>query len=271
MTIDYRVVHDPDELKAIVELETVVWSMPLSEAVPHNMLFAVIHSGGVVIRADEDGQLVGFALGMVAQRDREVILWSHMAGVIPSRQGGGIGFGLKQAQRQWALEHGFTVMGWTFDPLQRRNANFNLHHLKAVTNSYHTNFYGEMTDGLNKGMPSDRLEVTWNLQAEAVIAAAGGKSPERLQGTDPVDAFLLYSTDDGLPQTRSVPALTERRYAVEIPYHLAALKRDHMQRAVDWQLALRGVMQAAFAEGYQAVDVADDGRRCWYILEKSNL
>ena len=58
MTIEYRVVDDPEELKAIVELQTVVWSMPASEAVPHNMLFAVIHGGGNVIRADLDGELL---------------------------------------------------------------------------------------------------------------------------------------------------------------------------------------------------------------------
>src|SRR5689334_21440814 len=127
MRIEYRVVDDPDELKEIVDLEAVVWSMPLSEAVPHNMLFAVIHSGGVVLRADSDGELVGFALGLVALRGEEPILWSHLAGVVPMRQGQGIGVGVKQAQRRWALEHGFKIIAWTYDPLQRGNANFNLH------------------------------------------------------------------------------------------------------------------------------------------------
>src|SRR5688572_20254347 len=174
MTIEYRVIHDPEELKEIVELETIVWSMPASEAVPHNMLFALIHSGGVVIRADKDGAAVGFALAIVALRGKEPILWSHMAGVIPSHQSGGIGFALKQAQRIWALEHSFKVIAWTFDPFQRKNAHFNLHLLKAVTSSYHINFYGAMTDRINKAPPSDRLELPWPLHDAAVLAAAHG-------------------------------------------------------------------------------------------------
>ena len=132
MPVAYRVVEDPEELKAIVELQTVVWSMSASDAVPHNMLMAVIHGGGNVIRADLDGELVGFSLGLAALHGDERLLWSHMAGVVPAHQGKGIGTGIKFAQRRWALDHGYNVIAWTFDPLQRGNANFNLHVLKAT-------------------------------------------------------------------------------------------------------------------------------------------
>jgi predicted GNAT superfamily acetyltransferase len=269
MTIEYRVIHDPEELKVIVELETIVWSMPASEAVPHNMLFALIHSGGVVIQADEDGKAVGFALAIVALRGKEPILWSHMAGVIPSHQSSGIGFALKQAQRVWALEHGFKVIAWTFDPLQRKNAKFNLHLLKGVTSSYHVNFYGEMMDGINKGMPSDRLEVDWNLEDEAVIAAANGAPSTPIGDDYPVEAFLLHSLPDGLPHVQLPSSLSEKRYYVEIPYHLAALKRDNIQLAKNWQIGLREAMGSAFAQGFEAVDFVNAGERCWYVLEKS--
>jgi predicted GNAT superfamily acetyltransferase len=267
--IDYRVVHDPDELKEIVTAQGVVWSMPLDEAVPDNMLMAVIHSGGVVIRADEAGRLVGFAMALVALRGRDLILWSHMAGVIPSHQGQGVGFGLKQAQRRWALEHGFPVMAWTFDPMQRRNANFNLHRLRAVSSTYLVNFYGAMNDGINQGMPSDRLEVTWNLLAEPVVAAASAAPPAVAAGDHPQEAFLLYGDADGQPRRWQPDSLTAFRYGVEIPYHLAALKRDDIERAKAWQIALRQTLQAAFAQGYAAVDFAADGQRCWYVLEQT--
>jgi predicted GNAT superfamily acetyltransferase len=268
MTIEYRVVDDPEELKEIVDLEAVVWSMPLSEAVPHNMLFAIIHSGGVVIRADDDGELVGFALGLVALRGQEHILWSHMAGVIPARQGQGIGFALKQAQRRWALEHGFNVIAWTYDPMQRGNANFNLHLLKTVTNQYHVNFYGEMADGINKGMPSDRLEVTWNLLDENVVIAADGGAPKSAADTYPRESFLLYSDDAGSPHVSLPSAWNSQWHFAEIPFQISALKRDNIERAKAWQLALREAMRSAFANGYQAVDFADDGKRCWYVLKK---
>jgi predicted GNAT superfamily acetyltransferase len=268
MTIEYRVVEAPAELKEIVHLEATVWSMPLSQSVPDNLLSAIIHGGGVVIRADSDGELVGFTMGMVALRGQEHILWSHTAGVLPSRQGRGIGFGLKQTQRRWALEHGFKIIGWTYDPLQRGNANFNLRLLKGVTNSYHVNFYGEMVDGINKGMPSDRFEITWNLLDASVIAAANGAAPKPRIDTYPQEAFLLYSDDDGSPHVSLPSTWTSRWHFAEIPFQLAALKRESIERAKAWQLALREAVINAFANGYQAVDFADDGKRCWYVLEK---
>jgi predicted GNAT superfamily acetyltransferase len=269
MTIQYRVVHDPEELQAIVDLETVIWSMPHSDAVPDNMLFAIIHSGGVVIRADDAGELVGFALGLVALRGKEPILWSHMAGVVPSRQGQGVGFALKQAQRRWALDNGFRVIAWTYDPLQRGNANFNLHLLKTVTNQYHINFYGEMTDGINRGMPSDRLEVTWNLLDEKVVMAADGRAPGSNVDIYPRESFLLYSDDDGTPYLNLPSVWNSRWHFAEIPFQISALKRDNLELARTWQLALREALRGAFAHAYQAVDFADDGHRCWYVLEKN--
>lgn len=268
MTIEYRVVEDPEELKAIVNLQTVIWSMSASEAVPHNMLFAIIHGGGNVIRADLDGELVGFTLGIVALHANEPILWSHMAGVVPAHQGKGIGSGLKYAQRRWALEHGYKLIAWTFDPLQRGNANFNMHLLKAVASDYHVNFYGMMTDGINAGMPSDRLEAKWNLLDPLVIASENIHSPQPVVDTFPHEQFLLYSDDDGETHVRLPLAWTSTFYFAEIPFQLAKLKRDNLEKAKSWQIHLREALGSAFAAGYQAIDFADDGKRCWYILGK---
>jgi predicted GNAT superfamily acetyltransferase len=267
--IKYRVVTDPNEMKELVPLQAAIWSMPVNEAVPHNMLHAVVHVGGVIIRADDGDQLVGFAMAMVGWLNNEGILWSHMAGVIPSYQGRGIGFALKQEQRKWALKRKYKTIAWTFDPMQRGNANFNLHLLKTVSSTYHVNFYGEMTDGINAGMPSDRLEATWNLLAEPVVVAAKGSAPAPPTTDYPQEDFLLYSDADGQPHTRQLSALTARWYFAEIPYHLAALKSENIQRAKEWQLMLREVLSAAFAQGYVAVGFVEDGGRCWYVLEKS--
>ena len=83
-----------------------------------------------------------------------------MAGVLPAWQGQGLGLALKLAQRQAILEQGLTDwVTWTYDPLQRTNAVFNIHRLGAVCNTYKANWYGEMRDGLNAGTPSDRCQV----------------------------------------------------------------------------------------------------------------
>ncbi len=254
---------------SIVHLQIEVWAMADAlQAVPHNLIYAIIHGGGNVIRADQDGVPVGFTLALVALEDGVPILWSHMAGVIPSLQGQGIGFRLKYEQRRWALEHGYKTIAWSFDPLQRGNANFNLHLLKATASAYHVNFYGVMTDGINAGMPSDRMVAVWALEDEAVAAAESGMYAPGVESF-PREAFLLTSDDDGTPHVQPPDSWTHEWLFAEIPYQISALKRDNLELAKNWQIAAREGLGGAFDHGYVAVDFADDGKRCWYILRKS--
>src|SRR5437868_1566843 len=157
-----------------------VWGLPPRDAVPSNLLHAMVNSGSLVVGASEDNKLIGMALMFPTDRSKHKRLWSHMAAVDPAYQSQGIGFGLKQFQRKWALEKGYQEIGWTFDPLQRGNANFNLHVLGTVTNTYHVNFYGEMTDGINAGLPSDRVEAVWHLRNQRVKQLGEHKQPSPL-------------------------------------------------------------------------------------------
>lgn len=264
--ITYREIHDPEELKQVATLETLVWNMGAEDAVPHNMMMAVIHSGGLVNGAYEDGALVGFGLCQPMRHGSQWGLWSHMAGVLPRMQGKGVGFGIKQHQRRWALEHDFPLICWTFDPLQRGNANFNLRILKGSTNTHHTNLYGAMTDGINAGMESDRLEIAWWLSAPEVVAAADGQPPPPAASSAPREDFLLFTDDEGMPRLREPLTVKSRYHFAEIPKNLGALKQKSIDQAKDWQFKLRTALQYAFAQGYRAVDFAEDDRACWYVL-----
>lgn len=266
MAIEYHAIETIADLEHIIDLEKEVWQMSDREAVPVNILHAVVHSGGCVIGAYDAGKLIGFALAILARDEHEFYLWSHMAAVQPSYQAQGIGFQLKQAQRQWALARGYQTMRWTFDPLLRGNANFNLHRLGAVAKCYHINFYGEMRDGLNAGMDSDRLEVTWHLNDARVIAHAA-------EQIAPVDAgtlgdFLLAADADNQPLVMPTTKLDAPFYRVEIPYHFSRLKQTNRPLATAWQEGLRTVLRAAFAQGYTAVDFWRQGEKCWYVLRQ---
>ena len=267
----YREILDPEELRKVVTLEIDVWNMSNAEdAVPHNMMMAVIHSGGLVNGAyDDDGTLVGFGLCQPARHGNQWGLWSHMAGVLPGLQGKGIGFGIKQHQRRWAMAHDYPLISWTFDPLQRGNANFNLRILKGTTNAHHTNLYGTMTDGINAGMESDRLEIAWKLDAPNVIAAADGTPVPPPVTSYPRADFLLYSDEAGTPHLRDPLTVDAAFHFAEIPKNLAALKQQSIEQAKLWQLKLRTALQYAFAHGYTAVDFAGDERRCWYVLQRT--
>jgi predicted GNAT superfamily acetyltransferase len=264
--ITYREIRESQHLEAIVDLQGVVWQSSDRESTPHNTLLAIIHRSGSIIGAFDGERVIGFTLAFISRFDDTFGMWSHMAAVHPDYQRQGIGFQLKHEHRLWCLREGYRLMKWTFDPLQRGNANFNLRQLGGYSNSYHVNFYGAMTDGLNQGMPSDRLEITWDMLSERVTASAQQTLP--LVTTDyPARAFLLTQNADQSPK-RSEQNLTQPYHFAEIPYDINTLKQNQMDLALDWRFALRDVMLRVLEEGYRVVDFVTQDGRCWYVFEK---
>ena len=98
---------------------------------------------------------------------------SHITGVLPGTAGRGVGAALKWHQRQWALERGLSRITWTYDPLIARNSYFNLARLGARPDTYFVDFYGLMNDGPNRGQPTDRMQVVWDLSAQPTLECAG--------------------------------------------------------------------------------------------------
>lgn len=248
--MEYRVLTTTDELQAAFRLEIAVWGVDPADAVPTSMLRAVQHAGGVLHGAFDADQLIGVTLAFPARADAGWVLWSHMAGVDPAHQGQGIGCQLKHRQREWALTNGYDQIRWTFDPLQRGNANFNLRQLGATAHQYHVNFYGTMRDAINRDdLPSDRLEAIWRLRdSPPSTAADAGDCP-----------FLLI--DAGLPERRPLDGESPVVRA-QIPRRLAALNAE---QRLQWRLALREVLVEAFARGYRAVDFTAENA---YVLRR---
>jgi len=264
--IAYRVLETIEELEQVVDLEMLVWDLPARDATPSGLLHAMVNNGSLVVGAYDNQVIVGMALMFPSSQHNHTHLWSHMAAVHPNYQGQGIGFGLKQFQRIWALENGYNSMGWTFDPLQRGNANFNLHVLGATANIYHVNYYGDLTDGLNAGLPSDRLETTWSLKAPRVKQLSQKKSPTPLVTSGNISNFhfLLRRSQENL-QLNAFPVVPQFCLA-EIPQNVNHLKHEMPELALKWRLALRDTMQHAFAAGYTAHDLVTIEDRPYYAL-----
>lgn len=264
----YRPVQNHDELEQLVNLEIYVWQMSERGAVPEHIMQVIRVCGGSILGAFEEERMVGFTLALLAKRRGSYLAWSHMAAVHPDYRSQGIGFRLKQEQRLWALSQGYDTIGWTFDPMRRRNAKFNLRHLGVRIGVYHPDFYGEMTDALNAGMPSDRFEVTWALNDPRVVAHAAGNLTQTTYSAQD-HAFLLESSDGETARLADdhLATLDESCYFIELPYSIHYLWRQSQQRVIDWQLLMRDAFLAAFDAGYQVVDLADTGSRAWYVLQ----
>ena len=162
---------EPRDLAKIIGLFERTWGVGRSP--DRAMLLALDYAGNTVLLATERGRPVGATLGFIGWTNG-LHLHSHMAAVVPWHRGGGVGFALKLFQRALCLEHGIAEMRWTFDPLIRRNAHFNLVKLGAEVTAFLPDFYGRLDDVISGSDHSDRFEVRWRLDSERVLRALSG-------------------------------------------------------------------------------------------------
>ena len=157
--VNIELVNDPQKAQQLAQLLAEVWGEKNSISV--DVIIAVVHSGGYASLAISElsgkRQTVGGSLALVGRHDNK--LHSHVTGIKGDLRNSGIGSALKQHQWAWAKENDFAAISWTFDPLVRRNAHFNLVTLGAKVVSYHRDFYGELDDAINSGDSTDRLVV----------------------------------------------------------------------------------------------------------------
>src|SRR5256884_7063845 len=160
-----------DEFHHCVDLQREIWGEADLEVEPATMFVVAAHSGGEVLGAFDGDPLVGYSLAVVGLRDRVPYLHSHMTGVHSEYRDRGVGRRLKLFQRTEALGRGIRLIQWTFDPLELRNAHFNLNRLGAICRRYLPNLYGITTSPLHRGLATDRLVAEWLLDSPRVLAA----------------------------------------------------------------------------------------------------
>ena len=176
--ITIRLLHSLDDFHRCVQIARAVWSDAELDTEPVVTYVIAHHTGGQILGAFDGETMVGFTKAYVGLHDQIPYLHSHMAAVLPEHRNRHIGRQLKLAQRDDALRRGLRLIEWTFDPLETKNAHFNINRLGAISRRYIPNFYGITTSPLHRGMPTDRLLVEWHLDSPRVIAAMNALAPE---------------------------------------------------------------------------------------------
>lgn len=239
-----------EEFDACVALQREAFGLPDLELSPRRHLIVARSAGGYTLGAFDGARLVGFVLTQVAVRGRaEVVGYSHMMAVARDQQNRGVGARLKWAQRERALSEGRRFLHWTWDPVQSRNAHFNLNRLGCVVRKYAENYYG--TDystvtgrfGEHLGLDSDRLVAEWELDSPRVEALARGERQE----------------ESGEPTA-----------SVEIPPDWGSLVREDPQRARAELMRVRTEFQAALARGLHCAAFEREGARPRYLFFDSS-
>lgn len=210
--------HDPAEFDACVELEQATWQYSAGELLPRRVFFLADKLGGHVLGAWDGDRLVGFNLGLPAQRGGMGYIHSQMLAVLPEYRNSGLGRLMKLQQRELALQQGIRLIEWTYDPLEIKNSFFNLARLGAISRRYVPDFYGVSSSPLQGGLPTDRLYAEWWI---------GSAHARRVLAKEPL------------------PQRVEMRVAV--PAQIYAWKADGDRRAAQAQELVRTGLQQAFA------------------------
>ena len=206
---------------------------------------AVEHAGGYVVGAYSGEALVGASAGFLGiDLQGQPVLHSHISGVVDP--GRGVGGALKLHQRAWALSRGISAVTWTFDPLVRRNAWFNLVKLGATGVEYLPDFYGPMTDGVNGGESSDRLFTRWDLTASP-------HGPLDVSG-----AVLVLDDVRGKPAPGSGSVPDAAVLTLRLPADVESMRTAEPATATAWRLAVRRALVPAFADGFTVQGMTSD-------------
>lgn len=241
--LEIRELSSLDELHACVRLQREVWGADFTEVVPASLLKVNREVEGVTAGAlAPDGELVGFVYGLTGIRAGRPSHWSHMLGVRASHRGMGIGFRLKQFQRDYLLARGVEEMRWTFDPLVAGNAHFNLNLLGAGVETYLVDAYGDTGSGIHS-LGTDRFVARWWLPrgAEGSHGPRGASVDWSLAATLPASGG--WPNGNGWPQA----------VRIAVPGDILDLKRRAPEEAGAWRRSTRDAFQSALRAGYRVV------------------
>ena len=244
-------VQDPNQIRKIMPVVRSAWGMTDPEQLVKDIVAAMRFHGGVVLLATEGDKTVGMHFSFAGKKGGKTYLYSHMTGVVNEKKYGGVGEQLKLRQKEWALENGYDLIVWTFDPLMSLNANFNVHKLGTIARTYLRDFYGEMEDSLNFGIPTDRFVTEWWIdreKPETGTPAVFANSPEEL------DRFKEIN-----------PA--ETVIGVYIPADYVSMKGEDHQKALRVRIELRREFEELFDRGFVVTDYSR--KDCYYVLEKN--
>ncbi|MGA2724302.1 MAG: GNAT family N-acetyltransferase [Bryobacteraceae bacterium] len=199
--IEIRRLHRFNEFEDAVRLQQTIWGFADMEMLPMRSFVVSGNVGGQLFGAYDGGEMVGFLIAVPGIKPGpRAYLHSHMLGVLPAWRDAGIGRLLKLRQREEALERGIELIEWTFDPLELKNAFFNIERLGAIVRRYSENHYGVSDSPLHGGLPTDRLIAEWWLDSPRVRAVLAGEAMARSvqeRIVYPADMARIRSEDPG--------------------------------------------------------------------------
>ena len=198
--IEIRTLTEREDLKSAVRLQRQIWGFEDVDLIPLRLFVVASKIGGQVYGAFDGSQMIGFCMAIPGLKPGgKTYLHSHMLGVLPEYRNTGVGRTLKLTQRDDALSRGIDLMEWTFDPLEVKNAFFNMERLGAIVRRYVPNQYGTSSSPLHGGLPTDRCIAEWWISSPRVKAILAGqplaRPPVEMRIAIPSDIATIRAND----------------------------------------------------------------------------
>ncbi len=239
--IEVRDLSEHRQFADAVQLQRRIWNFQDLELLPVRLFVVATKVGGQALGAYENGHMVGFCLAIPGLKPGgKYYLHSHMLGVLPEYGNRGIGRMLKLRQREEARGRGIDLIEWTFDPLEIKNAYFNIERLGAIIRRYVENQYGSSSSPLHAGLPTDRCIAEWWIESARVHSVLAGDGVE--------------------------PGQIEAR--IEVPAEVGALRESHPRRAREIQKSIGEQFADCFARGLAVTGFEKSETRGTYLLGK---
>jgi predicted GNAT superfamily acetyltransferase len=223
--IELRALTESRQFQEAVELQKTVWGFSDIELLPVRLFVVATKVGGQAFGTFDGNAMVGFLLSIPGLKPGGgSYLHSHMLGVLAQYRNQGVGRMLKLRQREDALQRGIKLIEWTFDPLELKNAFFNMERLGAIVRRYVENQYGTTTSPLHGGLPTDRCVAEWWLASPHAEAVLAGRTPAR--------------------------DVVER---IEVPADIDVIRREEPRRAREIQRSLGARLMSGFDRGLAVI------------------
>ena len=265
--MEIRPLHSLEEFQRCVEIQKEVWGFDDPyDIVPLPLLVVSERNDGIVLGAFEKNEMIGFVYSLPGTHQNQKVQWSHMLAVVSSLRNTDIGYKLKIAQYQAAQELGYDVIEWTYDPLESKNAYFNLHKLGCVAQEYEINIYGITSSPLHSGTPTDRLIASWP------IPPLRKELPDFKTVPSGHPVITVTHFEDGALMIDDVQLDRNEQYLfLEIPYDMQHLKSVSAEAPLQWRLKTRDAFVHYLGTGYVVYSFLnfreETPRRSFYVLK----
>jgi predicted GNAT superfamily acetyltransferase len=237
--IEIRQLVELEEFAGVVRLQREIWGFQDVELLPLRLFVVADKIGGQVLGAFDAGKMVAFCLCIPGLKaGGKQYFHSHMLGVLPPYRNTGLGRRMKLAQREYALASGIDLIEWTFDPLELKNAFFNIERLGAIARRYVHNQYGRTSSHLHGGLPTDRLTAEWWIASARVDAVVNQRPIER-------------------------PFIEAR---IEIPAKISTIVKEDAKRAGEIQASVGEQFDTHFRSGLSVLGIEKNHDSNVYLL-----